>query len=73
MNFTTDETGTHGKWSHAYVLYYNDGSNQIRIVSEFKDLPPKTVAEMIKQVPREELENLAKAMMDFYTHKWPTS
>jgi hypothetical protein len=70
MNFSTDEAGTHGRYSNAYVLYYNDGINYIRVVAEYKDLPPKTLAELVKLASKEDLEKIAKAFMDAYTHAW---
>jgi hypothetical protein len=70
QNFKTDETGTHGMWSNAYVLNYNDGVNWIRVIAELKDFPPKTIDGMVKQTPKADLEKIAKSMMDFYTHKW---
>ncbi len=63
----TDKGGT---YSDAYTLYYNDGINQIRIVSEYKDDPVKTAADMAKMAPKGDLEKVAKAFLDVYTHAW---
>ncbi len=63
-------TPGHFAWSHAYTLYYNDGQNQIRIVSEYKDDPLVTKEAMAKEVPREDLENVARAFLDVYTQAW---
>lgn len=57
-------------WSHAYVLYYNDGHNQIRVVAEYKDDPAASKEAMAKLVPRTDLENIAKAFADAYTQAW---
>lgn len=57
-------------WSHAYVLFYNDGHNQIRVVAEYKDDPVGSKAEMAKVVTRADLENAAKAFADAYTQSW---
>jgi putative Mn2+ efflux pump MntP len=57
-------------WSHAYVLYYNDGTNQIRVVAEYKDDPASSKEEMAQRVPREDLEDVAKAFADAYTQAW---
>lgn len=57
-------------WSHAYVLYYNDGHNQIRVVAEYKDDPVKSKQAMAQVVPRADLEKLAGAFADAYTQAW---
>jgi hypothetical protein len=59
-----------GAYSYAYVLYYNDGVNQIRVVSAYDDDAMKTKADMVKSVPKADLEKIAKAFADIYTHKW---
>lgn len=59
-----------GAYSYAYVLYYNDGMNQIRVVAEYKDDAMKSKHDMEKSVPRSDLEKVAKAFVDIYTHKW---
>lgn len=64
-----DATG-HGEFTHAYVLYYNDGINECRVISEFKDDMQQTPEDMAKAASREDLEKLSKAFMDVYTHAW---
>lgn len=61
-----------GGYTNAYYLYWNDGVNQIRVSGEYKD-DPATKEGMQKLAPREDLENVAKAFMDVYTHVWATS
>jgi hypothetical protein len=67
-------TGTraHGgsAFTHAYVLYYNDGVNEIRVLAEYKDDLLSSKEDMAAAVPRAELEKTAKAFMDVYTHAW---
>jgi len=58
------------EFTYAYILYFNDGVNQIRVVAEYKDAPMANVAEMQKVVPREDLENTAKAFFDAFTALW---
>lgn len=58
-----------GAFSNAYALYYNDGNNQIRVVAEYKD-DPATREQMLEIAPKEDLERLAKAFLDAYTHAW---
>ena len=57
-----------GGYTDAYALYYNDGINQARVVAEFKDDPVADAATMAKQVPKQDLETVAKAFMDAYIH-----
>jgi hypothetical protein len=56
--------------THAYALFYNDGINQIRVVSEYGDTPKPTRAELVAEVPRADLESVAKAFLDVYTQLW---
>ncbi|HVK85622.1 MAG TPA: hypothetical protein VM513_15990 [Kofleriaceae bacterium] len=58
-----------GAFSNAYAIYYNDGKNQIRVVAEYKD-DPATREQMLEIAPKEDLERLAKAFLDAYTHAW---
>ena len=58
-----------GAYTNAYILYYNDGVNQIRVVSEYKD-DPASKENMLKLTPKQDLENVAKAFLDVYTHAW---
>lgn len=64
-----DANGPVGAFSNAYALYYNDNVNQIRVVAEYKD---DWVAreDMQRIAPREDLEKLARAFLDAYTHAW---
>ena len=64
------DSGGHGSYTNAYVLYYNDGVNQIRVMASYTDDPMKTKEDMAKWVPKEDLEKVAKAFVDVYTHAW---
>ena len=58
-----------GSYSDAYNLYYNDGSNQIRVTAGYADdVVPK--AEMLALAPEEDLAVLATAFLSFYIHEW---
>ncbi|HEY0251812.1 MAG TPA: hypothetical protein VGC41_09810 [Kofleriaceae bacterium] len=57
-------------FSYAYTVYYNDGHNQIRVISEYKDQQLATVKDMIAQVPREDLEATAQGFWDATTQAW---
>lgn len=68
--FGKDDNGNpHASYSDAYALYFNDGDNQIRVVSEYQDSPVSR-EEMLAVAPREDLEQIATAFMDFYAHDW---
>ncbi len=64
-----DQNGPVGAFSNAYALYYNDNVNQIRVVAEYKDDWVKR-EDMVRIAPREDLEKLARAFLDAYTHAW---
>ena len=64
-----DKNGPVGAFSNAYALYYNDNVNQIRVVAEYKD-DWVTREDMQRIAPREDLEKLARAFLDAYTHAW---
>ncbi|MEO6776736.1 MAG: hypothetical protein ABI467_27590 [Kofleriaceae bacterium] len=57
-------------FTYAYIVYFNDGVNQIRVVAEYKDAAMANVVEMQKVVAREDLENTAKGFFDAFTALW---
>ncbi len=59
-----------GPYSHAYIAYHNDGVNQIRVIASYADMPVATRAELASVVPRGDLERIALAFLDAYTHAW---
>jgi hypothetical protein len=63
------EGGGETMFGNAYVAYYNDGVNQIRVVAEYKD-DPATVENLKKLASKEDLRALALSFMDVYTHAW---
>jgi len=66
-----DPTGAQSlAYSDAYALYYNDGANMIRVVAEYKDDAPASRDDMLHLAPREDLEKIALAFLDAYTHSW---
>ena len=70
VHWAADDTGQpQGSYSNAYVLYFNDGINQIRVVAEYKD-DAMSREDMLKVAPREDLEKLAKSFLDAFTHAW---
>jgi hypothetical protein len=69
MTRSEDKNGPMGAFSNAYALYFNDSVNQIRVVAEYKD-DWQTREDLLKIAPREDLEKLARAFLDAYTHAW---
>lgn len=68
--FGKDDNGNpQAAYSNAYALYFNDGINQIRVVSEYQDAPVSR-EQMLAVAPKEDLAKVALAFMDFYTHAW---
>jgi hypothetical protein len=59
----------HGASADAYALYWNDGVNSIRVVAQYAD-DPVDGPTMKKMAPKSDLERVAKAFMDVYTHEW---
>jgi hypothetical protein len=57
-------------YSDAYVLYYNDGTNHIRVVAEYADDPVKDMKALVDLAPKELLERIAKAFMVTYVQAW---
>jgi hypothetical protein len=68
--FGKDEQGNpKSSYSDAYALYYNDGVNQIRVVTEYQDSPvPRE--QMLTIAPKEDLARVALAFLDYFTHQW---
>lgn len=68
--FGKDEQGNpFGGFSNAYILYWNDGKNQIRTVAEYKD-DPLAREDLASIAPREDLEKLARSYLDYFTQQW---
>jgi hypothetical protein len=68
---STDRNGNPtGAFTDAYALYYNDGTNEIRIVAEYKDDPAASKEAMTSAAPRDQLDRLAHAFGDLYVHAW---
>ena len=69
--FGSDEHGQRqGSYSDAYNLYYNDGSNQIRVNASYADDAVGGKAQMLALAPEEDLEKLAVAFLSYYLHEW---
>lgn len=56
-------------YTNNFNAYYNDGVNQIKVVAAYKDDPaPKD--KMIELAPKDDLQKLALAFLDAFTHQW---
>jgi len=66
-----DETGEQRRqYTDAYVLYFNDGVNQLRVTSKYVDDALPSKEHMARVVPREDLEKMGKALFDSYAQAW---
>ena len=76
----TDLAGTPAAWTYhvgqtpdahgtAYTLYFNDGTNMLRVVAEYTGVPASREA-MIATAPRETLALTAKQFADQFVHAW---
>jgi len=54
----------------AYVVYYNDGVNQLRVMAHYLDDSVGGIEQMTTLAPREDLEKLAVAFASYYLHAW---
>jgi hypothetical protein len=69
--FGKDETGNPiGSYSDAYILYYNDGINEIRVNASYLDDAIGGMDKLLAVAPPEDLEKLAVAFMSYYLHEW---
>lgn len=69
--FGTDQRGQPvGAYSDAYILYYNDGVNQIRVNAAYLDDAVGDIDHLLAIAPPEDLEKLAVAFLGFYVHEW---
>lgn len=57
-------------YTDAYVLYYNDGTNQIRVMAQYADDAVAGIRPLLAIAPPEDLERLAVAFASFYLHAW---
>jgi hypothetical protein len=59
-----------GPYSHAYTAYHNDRINQIRVTAQYSDDAVATRQELVNLAPRDDLQQIALAFLDAYTHAW---
>ena len=54
----------------AYVIHYNDGKNQLRVVANYVDDTSGGIDRLLALAPREDLEQLAVAFASYYLRAW---
>lgn len=64
-----DARGMGGAFGTAYTLFFNDGTNMIRVMVEYTDDAPSRDA-MLRAAPKRDLEQAAKAFIDQFVHFW---
>lgn len=71
QSFGDDEHGQPaGVYTDAYILYYNDAVNQIRVNAAYVDDAVGGIDQLLALAPPQDLERLAVAFMNFYVHAW---
>ncbi|MEJ7602438.1 MAG: hypothetical protein WKG01_31390 [Kofleriaceae bacterium] len=65
-----NENQPSGEYTDAYVLYFNDGLNQISVAAAYADDTRADVKAMTDLAPKEDLERVAKAFLDAFTQAW---
>jgi hypothetical protein len=65
-----DDQNRQGPYSNAYTVYHNDGINQIRVTAQYADDPVATRDELVNLAPKGDLQQIALAFLDAYTHAW---
>jgi hypothetical protein len=57
-------------YTDSYVLYYNDGVNQIRVMAHYVDDAVGGIPQLLAIAPPDDLERLAVAFASFYLRAW---
>ncbi|HEY4242819.1 MAG TPA: hypothetical protein VGM88_23550 [Kofleriaceae bacterium] len=66
-----DATGnTSGAWTDAYVMHWNNGIESVEIIAQYQDDALSSKQDMLAVAPEADLQKLAVAFFDFYTHQW---
>jgi len=64
------KVGESTHFTDTYVLWFNDGKNEIRVIATYDDNVPDSTAAMLAMASVSDLEKVAKAFMDAYTQAW---
>jgi len=65
-----EDRNRQGPYSDAYTVYHNDGINQLRVTAQYADDAVATRDELVSLAPRGDLQMIALAFLDAYTHAW---
>ena len=65
-----NENQPSGEYTDAYVLYYNDGNNQVIVAAAYADDTLADIKALTEVAPKEDLEQIAKAFLDAFTQAW---
>jgi hypothetical protein len=69
-NLGRTDSGISGSYTHMYMLFFNDGQNEIRVRTNYADDPPASLQAVKTMTPRDQLEAIATAFVDVYTQAW---
>ena len=65
-----NENQPSGEYTDAYILHYNDGTNQVSVVASYADDTLADIKALTELAPKEDLERVAKAFLDAFTQSW---
>lgn len=57
-------------YSNQYTAYYNDGVNQIRVLTRYADDLLRSRDELLNIAPKQDLEKITKRFLDAFVHRW---
>lgn len=67
---TDDHDQPSVEYIDAYVVHYNDGVNQIRVMAHYVDDTLGGIDQLLAVAPPDDLEKLAAAFASYYVHTW---
>jgi hypothetical protein len=67
---TDDNKNPVSSYSLAYSIFYNDGTNFLRVTVNYSDDPMGSLAQMQQQLPRPFMTQVALAFLDAYGQMW---
>jgi hypothetical protein len=71
LDAATDSNGNpFGDATSAYIAYYNDGANSVRIIAEYRDDLPKSIKALEGYAPRATVKMMATRFLDYFTQNW---
>jgi hypothetical protein len=67
---TDDNKNPVSSYSLAYSVFYNDGTNFLRVTVNYSDDPMGSIGQLQQQLPRPFMEKVALAFLDAYGQMW---